>query len=201
MDEDKYPHWKDALFGNHNAVANLRCAVHYVFWHAVYALIAVIGVVVVGAIKAGKAIAPYLGPVGEPLVAGLDAIFGKVSYVMNHRYTKKLGDAVLLIFAVGVIVGAVGGLAFLLYTEFWATLTLIGGVLLGCVALFGLLILAEYLHDPAKNAASGAAMKMNAAGEKAVQTPGIRRVYGECPVSMDMAPKWFDDLFPEEDNL
>jgi len=32
------------------------------------------------------------------------------------------------------------------------------------------------------------------AGERAVETPGVRRVYGECPVSMDIEPKWFDRL-------
>jgi hypothetical protein len=164
MDDDKYPHWKDALFGNHNAVANLRCAVHYVFWHAVYALIAVAGAVVVGAIKLGIAVAPYLGPLG-------------------------------------ILIGVAVALVFYLYTQFWATISLVGGIILGLGAILGILLLAEYISDPAKNAANGVAAKANTAGQKAVKTPGVRRVYGECPVSMSAAPKWFDDLFPEDDDL
>jgi len=201
MDDDKYPHWKDALFGNHNAVANLRCAVHYVFWHAVYALIAVIGVVVVGAIKLGKAIAPYLGPLGAPLVAGLDRFFNGVSYVLNHRYTQTIFEGVMVIAAIVILVGFIGVVIWQLIVAPWETLALIGGVILGFAILLGILLLAEYLRDPARNAANGLAAKANTAGQKAVQTPGVRRVYGECPVSMDAAPKWFDNIFPEDDEL
>jgi len=201
MDEDKYPHWKDALFGNHNAVANLRCAVHYVFWHAVYALIAVIGVVVVGAIKAGKAIAPYLGPLGEPLVAGLDRLFDGVAYVLNHRYTQMVFEGFMVLCAIVIVVGFAVILVWQLIVAPFETLALIGGVILGFGILIGLLVLFECLRDPARNAANGLATSARAAGERAVETPGVRRVYGECPVSMDAAPKWFDDLFPEEDDL
>jgi len=197
--EDKYPHWKDALFGNHNAVANLRCAVHYVFWHGVYALLAVIGVLVVGAIKAGKFIAQYLGPLAEPTERFLDGLFSRISYVMNHEYTKKLGDAVFVIVAIGLAVTVVGGAIYLLVTAFWQFLAAVGGSLGVVALLFGLLLLAEKLRDPAKSAANGVAAKANVAGQKAVQTPGVRRVYGECPVSLDMAPHWFEKLFPEDD--
>jgi hypothetical protein len=47
--EEKYPHWKEALFGNDGAVANLRCAVKYVFWHTGYALLGILGVVLLAA--------------------------------------------------------------------------------------------------------------------------------------------------------
>ena len=201
MDDDKYPHWKDALFGNHNAVANLRCAVHYVFWHALYALIAVAGAIVVGAIKLGMAVAPYLGPLASPVGTALDRLFDGVAYVLNHRYTQKAFEAVMVICAIGILIGGAAALVFYLYTQFWATISLIGGIILGLGAILGILLLAEYISDPAKNAANGVAAKANAAGQKAVQTPGVRRVYGECPVSMDAAPKWFDNLFPDEDEL
>jgi len=197
--EDKYPHWKDALFGNHNAVANLRCAVHYVFWHGVYALLAVIGVLVVGAIKAGKFIAQYLGPLAGPTERALDGLFSRISYVMNHEYTKKVGDAILLTVFAGMVIAVVGGAIYLLVTAFWQFLAAIGGGLGVIALLFGLLIVAEKLRDPARSAASGVAMKANVAGQKAVQTPGIRRVYGECPVSLEQAPHWFENLFPEDE--
>ena len=35
----------------------------------------------------------------------------------------------------------------------------------------------------------------NKAGSKAVKTPGIRRVYGNCPVHFNIEPKWFEELF------
>lgn len=199
MDDDKYPHWKDALFGNHNAVANLRCAVHYVFWHALYALIAVAGAIVVGAIKLGKAVAPYLGPLASPVGTALDRLFDGVTYVMNHRYTQKAFEGFMVICAIGLLVGGVGALVYYLYTMFWTTVGILGGVVLGFGVLIGLIILTEYLRDPAANVKNSLAAGANRAGHKAVQTPGVRRVYGECPVSMEQAPKWFDNLFPEDD--
>jgi len=198
MDDDKYPHWKDALFGNHNAVANLRCAVHYVFWHAVYALIAVGGVIVVGAIKLGKAVAPYLGPLASPVGNALDRLLDGVGYVLNHEYTEKVFEGFMFLCAIVFVVGGLGALSFYLYTQFWATVSLLGTIVLGIGACIALLLLAEYLRDPAKSAATGVATTARAAGERAVETPGIRRVYGECPVSMGMAPQWFENLFPEE---
>lgn len=199
--EDKYPHWKDALFGNHNAVANLRCAAHYVFWHGVYALLAVIGVLVVGAIKAGKFVAQYLGPLAAPTERFLDGLFSRISYVLNHEYTKKVGDAVFLIAAVGLLVGIVGAVIYFLVTAFWQFLAAVGGGLGVVALLIGLALLWEKLRAPAKSAASGVAAKANVAGQKAVQTPGVRRVYGECPVSLEQAPHWFENLFPEDDEL
>jgi len=199
MDDDKYPHWKAALFGNHNAVANLRCAVHYVFWHTVYGLLAVLGVLVVGAIKTGKFIAQYLGPVEEPVVAFLDRLLRGVEYVITHRYTQKVFKGFVAICAIGLLVGGAVTIVYSLYTMFWTTVAIFGGIVLGFGALIGALLLAEFLSDPAKSAATGVAVRTRAIGERAVETPGVRRVYGECPVSMDMAPKWFDKLFPEED--
>jgi len=172
-----------------------------VFWHGVYALLAVIGVLVVGAIKAGKFIAQYLGPLGAPVERGLDGLFSRISYVMNHEYTKKVGDAVFIIAAIAVLVGAVVALLYFLYTQFWLTVGAFAGAGIGLVALFGILLLAEKLRDPAKNAATGVAVSARAAGERAVETPGVRRVYGECPVSLEQAPYWFENLFPEDGEL
>lgn len=201
MDDDKYPNWKDALFGNHDAVANVRCAVHYVFWHTVYALIAVAGAIVVSSIKLGKVVAPYLGPLASPVGNALDRLFAGVSYVMNHRYTEKAFEVVLTVAVIAWLIAMAVALVFYLYTQFWATVTTIG-VIVGKVALaIAILFLVEYLHDPARNAANGVAAKANAAGKRVVKTPGVRRVYGECPVSMSAAPKWFDKLFSEDDEL
>lgn len=197
--EDEYPHWKDALFGNHNAVANIRCAIHYVFWHSVYALIAIIGGLLIGAIKVGTLVAPIFGPLGEPIVRGLKRAQNGLSTVANHEYTEMVAIGALAIAFVAGILFMVGALLYFLYTQFWMTIGIIAGSAIGLAALFGVALLVEYLSDPAKNAASSVAMKASAAGQRAVETPGIRRVYGQCPVSIDQAPKWFENLFPEED--
>jgi hypothetical protein len=194
--EDKYPHWKDALFGNHNAVANIRCAIHYVFWHLVYALIAVVGALIVGCIIVAEAVAPYLGPFGKYVLAGLSRAKSGTARFLNHPYTERAAQSVLYALLLGFVIWLVVAAAYSLYTQFWTTIfAVIGGaVILG--AVLGVLILAEYLYEPAVETGSIVATKANSAGKRAVKTPGIRRVYGKCPVSIKQQPKWFQNIFP-----
>lgn len=196
--EDEYPHWRDALFGNHDAVANLRCAAHYVFWHSVYALIALAGVLVVGLITAGKIAAPLFGPLEDRIVAGLVWLHDGASRVANHRWTELAAEAGVIVLFLGGTLYLVGMLLFFLYTHFWATAGAILGAVVGTLLLFGAVVVFEILRDPVKRLGSKLAVGARTAGERAVETPGVRRVYGECPVSLDQAPRWFDQLFPDE---
>jgi len=200
--EDKYPHWRDALFGNHNAVANIRCAIHYVFWHLVYALIAVVGVFIIGCIMVAEAIAPYLGPVGNYILAGLDRAKSVTARFLNHPYTEKAARTVVYAMFYALLIGLVVGTAYSLYTQFWFTIfTVIGGAIIFALtlgALLGVVLLAEHLYEPTVKTGSIVASKANSAGKRAVETPGIRRVYGKCPVSIGQSPKWFQNIFPEE---
>ena len=201
--KDKYPHWRDALFGNNDAVANIRCAIHYVFWHSVYFLIALVGLVVLGVVKIVKTISRPLGPLTEPIHNTMDQFVSGVNYVLNHDYTKKAFDALLvLFFAASVIVG-LGFIGYMLITQFWLTIKTVGVIIAFFVAFgIGMPVIdkvAPYIIGAGFSAAGYTASKARDAGEKAVETPGVRRVYGQCPVSLDMAPKWFDNLFPEDE--
>jgi hypothetical protein len=197
--EDKYPHWKDALFGNHNAVANLRCAIHYVFWHGAYGLLAVLGVLLVGALKAGDFLAEYLGPLSEPVKSAISRVRHGIARFLNHDKTQAVAEIGFVVLFVVSLIACVVTLGWLFYTQFWMTVQALGILIGGVIGLILLFAIIERLEEPAANAGSALASGANRAGQKAVQTPGIRRVYGECPVSMDMAPRWFDNLFPEEE--
>lgn len=197
--EDEYPHWKDALFGDHNAVANIRCAIHYVFWHAVYLLIAAVGMLTVALLLGVKQLARFAGPLSAPIVSAIDRAVLAVSAVAQHRYTKKLVDGILLALffaAIGTVLVTFG---WALYTQFWTTLIVMGGAVLGIIGAFVALVASAYLYDYASTVALTAATTARGAGERAVETPGIRRVYGKCPVSLNQSPKWFDSIFPEDE--
>lgn len=191
--ENKYPHWRDALFGNHNAVANIRCAAHYVFWHSVYALMAIVGGILVAGLTAIETAAQYTGPIQRPIDAAVDRAIEGVMYTLDHEITEALTRMGILFLAGYVVVA----LAYVIMTNPVKFGITIGMVIAAIVVLFVLMYISEKLEDPAANAASATATKARAAGEKAAETPGIRRVYGRCPVSMEQSPKWFDNLFGE----
>lgn len=45
-DDDHYPHWRTALFGNGH-IANVYCAVKYTLWHLFHALFVALGIVLI----------------------------------------------------------------------------------------------------------------------------------------------------------
>ncbi|AGM11617.1 hypothetical protein HCTV5_6 [Halovirus HCTV-5] len=185
MEENKYPHWKDALLGNDGAVANLRCAVKYGFWHAGYALLGVLGIVLL-------ALAWTFDK-----VTGTGAV-DRVQSFLAHPYVDDATDLILA-WAVGVYFGAIASwLIIKIIREPFLLVELIAvcvGVIVGALAIVAV---AAYLWKKTRDTrqttvalAGGAARR---AGERAVETPGVRRVYGQCPVSMDIEPKWFERM-------
>jgi len=200
MDDDKYPHWRDALFGNNDAVANIRCAIHYVFWHAVYAIIGFFGIISAGAAKIALAAAPYFGPLAAPIERVVSGALSAVFYVLDHRYTERLLRYGSYVFVALAAVYVAGMFVFVLIND---PFLLLGGLSLA-VGLIGVAAILTFIYNkirnPAKSAATGVANSARAAGERAVETPGIRRVYGECPVSISQPPRWFDDLFNDDED-
>lgn len=185
----KYPHWKDALFGG-DTIANIRCAIKYTFWHLTYLLMGIVGAFLV-------VVATVLGKLGRTSAAR------KVGAAARDDRVKKAVD-VLFLMTFGFVV--VGGLivvaAFIILHPFAflkGAAMFIGAALLA----LGLLLVYEKseswlkgaMYKTAKPIGSGA----KKAGSKAVQTPGVRRVYGECPVSWDIEPKWFDKIFGDDE--
>lgn len=183
MNEDKYPHWKEALFGNDGAVANLRCAVKYGFWHTGYLLLLALGLVL---LSAAWLIDRATG----------SSVASRVNDFFAHPYVDDATDLILA-WAAGVYLGAIA--AWVIIEVIRDPMLLVYGVAGAIGTIVGLVALAfviSYLWNLTQDTrqttvavAGGAARR---AGERAVETPGVRRVYGQCPVSMDIEPKWFE---------
>lgn len=185
--DDKYPHWKDALFGNHGLRANLRCGVKYMVWHGSYALLAFFGLLAMG-------------------------IFGTLDRMADTKTAQNVGEKLqtsrakktlrTLVYAIGILfvlgfTGATGYLIYLNPMEFLAAIGLMVCTVVAVVAVaFGMDYLAssETVNKAGNKVASGASK----VGQKSKVTPVARRVYGHCPVSMDLEPKWFENF---EDKL
>lgn len=196
--EDTYPHWRDALFGNHSAAANVRCAIEYVFWHLVYGGIAVVGLALLGGIKLVELLAYIFDPLEDlfgPFVARAKQSLNRVA---NSDTAETVGAFLVGgMFVVGVLI-LVGILVYLAIFHFWEFVFWVGvwtGAIIGVFLLFEIY---DRLKSPAKRGASSVGDTLHRAGERAVETPGVRRVYGRCPVSFHDAPKWFNKVFPEE---
>ena len=187
MKEDKYPHWKDALFGDHeDMVANLRCAVKYLFWHGAYLLLAVFGVLL-------YAVSKVLGAIGQSGAAT------RTSNALHSPQAKKAGRGLFVLSAILMVIYVIGVVIYLILTQPFALLGALVSVALivvaGVIAGFAwekggpkVKALLSRAGSPVKKGASKA-------GKKAIETPGVRRVYGNCPVHMNMEPRWFDKLF------
>lgn len=80
-------------------------------------------------------------------------------------------------------ISIVFGIAVILYMLILSPLYTIGMFVLGAVSIalaFGLFVVGSTVSDTAPD------------------KPGLRRVYGYCPVSMDMKPKWFDRIYGDD---
>jgi len=173
-DIDKYPSPKEAIFGNGH-VANLRCAIKYVAWQLTYTVIAAFGLLFAGLVYVGEKV-----PVGYPL-----------------KYIGRFGQRVAQLsivrpiityfwYGVGVLVVALFLYTFVYYTIFALIVT---GYI---VALGASAIFAKRYGDSIESWLRRNLWFLPVAAEKSKQTPGVRRVYGHCPVSFDIEPKWFE---------
>lgn len=195
--EDKYPHWKDALFGNHNVVANIRCAIHYVFWHSVYGLIGAIGLIFLGITRALTVVAPIFGPLGGPIKNAIFKLEDYIDLILLHPGTEAIINTVLTF--IGFL--WVGLIIFFGITNPVELAYLIGTLVLAVVIFIALMYVAEMIKESTttKQTTQKSKKTLERVGKKATETPGIRRVYGKCPVKIKNHPKWFDNLFNQEE--
>lgn len=66
----------------------------------------------------------------------------------------------------------------------WYAMLSVGAAVLG-----PFIIVDKYLYQ-----GSWLQRLLHRSADTAKETPGVRRVYGECPVSVDMEPRWFERL-------
>jgi hypothetical protein len=206
--EEKYPHWRTALFGNHNAVANLRCAIEYVLWHTAYLLLSIVGAAIVAVFGVAKIILHvlevpfrYIGGPFERIGAALGSVgrrlsSGARSFLSNDTVVTVFAGAALVIIGAGFV--ALVGLA--VYLAILNPFEALKGVGTAVGILLVTFILIEGIDRVWPTVSRTAANGARTAAETAVETPGIRRVYGKCPVSFDQSPRWFDSLFSSDSN-
>lgn len=192
MEQDKYPHWKDAL-ADSSLIVNLRCAVKYLLWHSIYLVLTVIGALFIGA-------AMLVEKVGATKTAQSTGSF--IESILTSSKLKRAVETIITIAAYVVVIGFSIGLAYTVWLNPMTgvfMLATFGGAVIVTILL---LALDEWgLFDKLFGAGekTGSVVKRGAskAGSKAAKTPVIRRVYGNCPVSMNQCPRWFDKIFDD----
>jgi len=196
MSQEEYPSWRKALFGQ-DTIANLRCAVKYTVWHTGYLLLTVVGALLLGLVAVATAISRAIpgerlgdgasrlgGVVMRPIVAVVEAY-------QNSNTAKRLAEYGAMLVLGALFIGAVAFLLWFIVMNPWIAAQAI--LTIGVVTAAIVLTL-EVLERVGGRAASSAGRGVQVAKEKAVETPGIRRVYGECPVHFDIEPKWFNKI-------
>ncbi|MFB6236962.1 MAG: hypothetical protein ABEH81_01190 [Halopenitus sp.] len=166
MTEEEYPHWKAVLLSKEK-VWNAYCTIKYVIWHGLHAIHAVIvGVVML-------------------LAVILERMFGFsiseiVSDKLDHPAILKTAKSVAMLFfllSIGVFLVAVAAFFYVLYQNPLETGIGIVGIIVYFAVGFALLKLNRIYGKPIRS--------------KAKTTPVVRRIYGQCPVSMEIEPKWY----------
>lgn len=188
---DEYPSARAALFDSDKLV-NFRCFLKYILWHGAYILLAIVGVL----LYAGAVVFDRLSRSG-----GNRAVGAVQSGVSDPRVKKvsRWAFGILAVLYIGIVL-AYG--AYLLYQALLAapllTVAAIVGVVVGVAAIIvGWAYGGPYVKRAIYRTGGAVASGASRAGAVAQQTPGIRRVYGECPVSFDIEPKWFDRIFDD----
>lgn len=185
MSETEYPSWRDAI-SDSDKIANLRCGLKYIFWHTAYLLLAAFGVIIVGG-------ATLLDRITGSSVA--TAVRNALDTPTAKKISRYAVDVVLII---GMIITLWLLITIILMdpVAFAIALTVVIALFL---TLFAGAIVWEKVGPRIRGILSQASKPIvrgaSKAGSKAVETPGVRRVYGNCPVSMDIEPKWFENLF------
>jgi len=189
---DEYPSWREALFSD-DKIANIRCAIKYVFWHGAYLLLALLGVLLVAG---AKVLDTLSRSGGNRAVGGVKRGLGDSRVKKTARY---IFGALMVVYVAGVI--AYGVYLFItillanpVTTIFWSVV-LVGGTI---ALLLGWAYGGPRIKSALARSRATVARGANRAGQRAAQTPGIRRVYGRCPVSMNQEPKWFKNVFGED---
>lgn len=210
---EDYPHWKAALFDSEKAV-NLRCFLKYCTWHGSYALLAGAILLLSGITKAVNAFP------SSRVSASADRAYRSASKPRAKkaaRYTFKgvavlafLGVVSVLLFAAvfktmvllrSIIIGLVtfalvfGGVNGLMWLHEKGVLRDIKNRALAGMGLVGGLL----VNNKTKQSATVVVKKGKKAKEKAPNTKGVRRIYGNCPVNLNICPHWFNKYVEKDE--
>lgn len=171
---NQYPSPWEALFGNGH-VANIRCGLKYIAWQLVWLVTTVIFsaayvcYVIVSQI-------PRIVPTDNRVARGISGWLYRRGEWVEGWFEKYGGVLVAIWIAFCLLVIATG--AILMFIANPIAFIIGVGMVIGTLVVSVIVVL---LHEwlSAKNT-----------GQKIANTPGVRRVYGNCPVSFTMKPKW-----------
>lgn len=203
--KDHYPSPREAIFGNGH-VANAWCALKYVSWHLLYAFLAVcLGFLSIG-IKMVDSVSGRIPLWGTGRVTGgARRGAGWIHSALTHSRVKYLTTPLLAVIAVVCFVVGIGGLVLMIIDDPFAFFVMLGVLIVLCAAFVLVIHVSIYLRK--RFASTGRTVgdvvvpvqqRANRIRTQARDTTAVRRVYGYCPVSMDVEPKWFervDDWF------
>lgn len=206
FDPDKQPSLRDALFSD-STIANLRCAVKWFAWQATHLLGFLVLSFIIGAVLLGSSAARLLRDVSRwvsrvlPLNLKRQArwLLRSLRHSTRERVELKevkdtakyigcrLFDGLVLL----VVLTAVIMLFATAIQKPFAAVLFAGALLATAVTTICVLWLLERLFS--FETVSTVVKKSYVARKKAVETPGVRRVYGKCPVSLTgKGPSWFE---------
>lgn len=176
-----------------DTVANIRCAVKYAVWHTGYLLLSIVGLLLLGVVYAGKGLARIVPgeTIGNAILAvggAVGSAIGRASTAFNESVAKDIAEWAAIIL-LGVLFLAFVGMV--LY-QIWLTPFLALQVGVGIVLTIGVLLLLTEAYDRyAGQASESVGHGISKAKSRAVDTPGVRRIYGNCPVDFEISPLWF----------
>lgn len=189
-DTDEYPSWKKALFGQ-ETIANLRCAVKYIFWHTAHLVLAIPIVISLG----------LLTLVDKAANTGTASVAREKT---DNEYLKSGAYYLMWALVIGYLAIGVAMIAVEIYANPMIAVFILA--VIGGVVVLGLTVAltASLAGEQFKAFGAWVAGLLGSAGHRATQTPGVRRVYGNCPVSFKIDPKWYESLMerfePEYDD-
>lgn len=194
--KDKYPYWKDALFGS-EGFANFRCGVKYGIWHGLHVILASI-------IICAVLFARFLDTVARTRTAEVvsNKLRSEKTKTLIFKSTKGISILLIAFTSIWTIFFAITN-----PTEFGFILIL---TLTLCSTVFIISVIAKLIHIGIIRVISSyksrvrkservpdldkVSTKATGVAEISKETPVVRRVYGQCPVSIHIEPKWFDSL-------
>ncbi|AGM11541.1 hypothetical protein M199_gp125 [Halogranum tailed virus 1] len=198
MSQEEYPSWRKALFGQ-DTVANIRCAVKYAVWHTGYLLLTLVGLLLLGVAYVVKGIGRLIpgDAIGRGAGRLADAIFRPIEIAVdkyqNSSTAKRLAEYGAMLVLGLAFLAAVGLIVWHIWMYPMVALQVAGFIVGLAVVAFVTLYVIGYIREET-NAGENVSRGIQGAKERAVDTPGVRRIYGECPVAFEIEPRWFEAI-------
>lgn len=179
--EGIYPHWKSAL-KEYREYINLRCGIEYVIWHGGYVVLTALAIVLLS----GAWVLQKLRVPG--------AVDATIRFFNDPR-VKRVGESLFIVLVIVIALVFLVIIAVSFVTAFWETLItavfIFGAPLVILSVLMAFVTTIDYIRE---HTSTVHAPDVRRPQFSASEVPGLRRIWGACPVILTEPPKWFDNL-------